>query len=101
MRITTQQQTLIKQIVNDLIADNPQITLFGSRVDDSQKGGDIDLMITLKNSINHPAALSAKIAVKLTRLFQGRKVDILLSAPNLKEQSIHNSARENGIVYDY
>lgn len=98
MRITTHQQTLIKQIVNDLIAGNPEITLFGSRVDDSQKGGDIDLMITLKNSINHPVMLSAKIAAKLTRLFQGRKVDILLSAPNLKEQSIHHSARENGII---
>jgi predicted nucleotidyltransferase len=98
MRITKQQQILIKQVVNDLITGNPKITLFGSRVDDSLKGGDIDLMITLKDKTNHPAELSAKIAAKLTRLFQGRKVDILLSAPNLQEQSIHGSVREKGIV---
>ena len=98
MRITTQQQTLIKQVVNNLIAGSPEITLFGSRVDDSKKGGDIDLMITLKDDINHPAVLSAKIEAKLIRLLQGRKVDILLSAPNLQEQSIHISARENGII---
>ena len=98
MRITIQQQMLIKQIVNDLIAGNPKITLFGSRVDDYLKGGDIDLMITLKDKTNNPAEISAKIAAKITRLFHGRKVDILLFAPNLQEQSIHDSARENGII---
>ena len=98
MRITTQQQQDIKQVINDLTEEPPKIILFGSRVDDTQKGGDVDLMLLFTHHINHPAKLSAKIAAKLTKLFQGRKIDILLSAPNLEEQPIHHIARKNGII---
>ena len=97
MRISTQQQQIIKQVVHQLTQENTQITLFGSRVDDSKRGGDIDLLLTLPNNIEHPAQLSAKISVQLMRAFQGRKVDILLAAPNLKEYPIHHIARQQGI----
>ena len=45
MRLTEQQIQTIKQVVVMLAGDSAKITLFGSRVDDTKKGGDIDLLI--------------------------------------------------------
>jgi len=98
MRITEQQKKIIKQVVATSIDRDAQIILFGSRVDDTKKGGDIDLLITLAERVDHPAELSAKISAQLIRQFQGRNVDVLLSAPNLKILPIHIIARQKGIA---
>jgi len=97
MRLTQQQQEIINDVVHRLMIGEPEIILFGSRADDTQKGGDIDLLVCSEHPIEHPAVLSAKIGACLVRAFQGRKVDILLSAPNLKQQAIHHIAREKGV----
>ena len=98
MRLIKSQIQTIKQTVSELAGENAQVALFGSRVDDSKKGGDIDLLVTLNTFVESPAELSAKISARLMRLFQGRKVDVLLSAPNLKSLPIHSVAKEKGIV---
>jgi len=98
MRITQQQHNMINDVVHQWITGEPEIILFGSRADDAQKGGDVDLFICSENPIEHPALLSAKIGARLGRAFQGRKVDIVLAAPNLKQQAIHRIAREQGVL---
>ena len=98
MRLTQQQIIIIRHVVATLAGNNARITLFGSRVDDTKKGGDIDLLITLPEQVQHPAALSAKISAQLIRKFEGRKVDVILSAPNLKDLPIHAIAQQTGIV---
>ena len=97
MRLTEQQIQTIKQVVLISAGDSAKVTLFGSRVDDTKKGGDVDLLITLPEAVEHPAQLSAQISARLIRQFQGRKVDVLLSAPNLKTMPIHSIARQTGI----
>lgn len=98
MRLTNSQVQTIKQVVVMLAGEDAKVTLFGSRVDDNKKGGDIDLLITLNHVVEHPAVLSSKISARLIRLFQGRKVDVLLSAPNLQSLPIHQIAQNEGIL---
>jgi predicted nucleotidyltransferase len=98
MRLTQSQVQIIKQVVTMQAGEGAQVTLFGSRVDDDKKGGDVDLLVTLSDEVDHPAELSAKISARLMRLFQGRKVDILLSAPNLKTLPIHSVATYKGVI---
>lgn len=98
MRLTKSQVQMIKQVVAMLAGESAQVTLFGSRVDDDKKGGDVDLLVTLWDEVDHPAELSAKISARLMRLFQGRKVDVLLSAPNLKTLPIHSVAKHKGVI---
>lgn len=98
MRLTVQQVHIIRQVVTALAGEKAQVTLFGSRVDDAKKGGDIDLLISLQEPVEHPAELSAKISARLIREFQGRKVDVLLSAPNLKDLPIHKIAKNKGVA---
>ncbi len=71
--------------------------LFGSRTDDRRTGGDIDLLIETSEPVDNPALTIAELSARLIRLLQGRKVDIVLSAPNLAQQSIHRQAKTTGI----
>lgn len=45
MRLTPHQAELIKTASQQVYGENTQVFLFGSRADDSQRGGDIDLYI--------------------------------------------------------
>lgn len=98
MRLTDQQINIIRSVVARFAGNKASVTLFGSRVDDRKKGGDLDLLITLPEIVQHPAELSAKISSQLIREFGGRKVDVVLSAPNLKHLPIHTVAQQTGIV---
>ena len=45
MRLTDQQAKLIKSRVRSYFGANAKVWLFGSRVDDHRRGGDVDLYI--------------------------------------------------------
>ncbi|MCK0714426.1 nucleotidyltransferase domain-containing protein [Chromohalobacter sarecensis] len=96
MRLTDSQRQTIRQLVTDELGSGSTVKLFGSRLDDSARGGDIDLFVEVDAPVEHPAQLSARLSVRIMRAMHGRKVDVLLSAPNLNEQTIHRLAREQG-----
>ncbi len=45
MRLTQDEQTVIKRIVADVFGEDAVLWLFGSRVDDAKRGGDVDLYV--------------------------------------------------------
>ena len=45
MRLSTDQAVLLVQLVHQHIDAQAQVWLFGSRVDDHKRGGDIDLYV--------------------------------------------------------
>lgn len=63
MRISDTQQQLIISTLRAFFADSQSIYLFGSRVDDSKRGGDIDLLVVS----NEPALFEKKLRA-LSRL---------------------------------
>ena len=97
MRLTPAQINTIKSTAQAVLGDDVQVTLFGSRVHDEQKGGDVDLLLEVPQAIAEPALLSARVAARVSRSMYGRKVDVLLKAPNLQEQAIHRIAQQEGI----
>jgi len=44
-----------------------------------------------------PVLFSARIGARLQKALGDRRIDVLLAAPNLREQAIHRVARETGI----
>lgn len=96
MRLTSQQIQAIRQLVRNVAGEAARIRVFGSRLDDSARGGDIDLMLEMAEPVGNPALISAQLAALISRAMHGRKVDILLSAPNLKRMPIHDIAFKEG-----
>jgi len=46
MRLTTTEIDQLRKTIRAMVPDAVAVRLFGSRLDDSAKGGDIDLMIS-------------------------------------------------------
>ena len=97
MRLTPTQIDTIHSTTQAVLGEGAKLTLFGSRVDDQARGGDVDLMIEVSKALAEPSVMSAHFASRLSRAFEGRHVDVLLKAPNLQEQAIHRVAEKTGV----
>ena len=51
MRLTHRQRSTIKSLANHYFGLDSIVYLFGSRIDDKQKGGDIDLLIETQQNL--------------------------------------------------
>lgn len=98
MRLTNYQIQAIRQLARQVAGSQARVSVFGSRLDDAARGGDLDLMIELPEPVNNPALMAAQLSAKVSRALHGRKVDVLLSAPNLMRLPIHDTAIKEGIA---
>lgn len=96
MRLTDSQIEVIRYLVHQIVGQNVRVRVFGSRLDDTAHGGDLDLMLELSESVDNPALIAARMSALVSRIMQGRKVDVLLSAPNLMRLPIHDIAFREG-----
>lgn len=97
MRLTPLQIQVIRQGAMDLAGDAARVWLFGSRVHDDQRGGDVDLLLELDDAVLEPAQLAARLAAQVSRAMFGRKVDVIVKAPNLLHLPIHSVALAEGV----
>ncbi len=99
MRLSLKQIKQIKESTASVFGEEAKVYLFGSRLDDSSKGGgDIDLLVETNKHVERPAVLSTQLAAKVMMANHGLKVDVILFAPNLDKQSIHEVALTTGVV---
>jgi predicted nucleotidyltransferase len=96
MRLTDYQIQAIRRLAREVAGDQARVRVFGSRLDDIAHGGDLDLMLELPEPVDNPALMAARMAAKVSRTMSGRKVDVLLSAPNLMRLPIHDIAFKEG-----
>ena len=97
MRLTNDQIQGIRQLACQVAGNSLSgVRVFGSRLNDSATGGDMDLMLEFSEPVDNPALIAAQMAAKTSRIMHGRKVDVLLSAPNLMHLPIHGVAFEEG-----
>ena len=89
MRLTSAEASVIKGVLYQ--ADpNGEVYLFGSRVDDNRKGGDIDIFFEASKQIDFKDKLLLQ-----HRLTAGcdTKVDLVIKNPSDSEQLIHTIAK--------
>ena len=96
MRLTDEQMKAIRQSARQIGGELARVRVFGSRLDDSARGGDLDLMLELPEPVDNPALMAAQLAARASRVLHGRKVDVLISAPNLMRLPIHDIAFQEG-----
>ncbi len=98
MRLSQADRDLIKTTITGRLGGKTRVMLFGSRTDDSRRGGDIDVFVELSEPVESHLRLECAVAAELERAFDGRRVDVLVAAPNLPDRPIDAIARSTGIV---
>jgi predicted nucleotidyltransferase len=97
MRLTAEQVDIIRQTAHQRFGDGTRVWLFGSRVDDSARGGDIDLLVEITAQPDNAFRESIALETDLQLALGDQKIDILLHHPGNSETPIHRIARNSGV----
>lgn len=99
MRLKEYEKQAIITSVMRHIATPTAIWLFGSRVDDNKKGGDIDLFVEYENQQHQALSWKnkRKIINDITDEIGEQKIDLLTHEITQMREPIHNIARATGI----
>ena len=98
MRLTETQRHSIKSAVTSVIGEESRVWLFGSRVDDTQRGGDIDLLIETDRVVPSRTTVLCQIEGALAVRLGDRKIDLLLKDARTADAPIFNAARQTGVL---
>lgn len=100
MRLSAIERQAVERASREAFPAGTRVLLFGSRLDDARRGGDIDLLVEL------PAAMSADEQVsrrslftaRLYRLLDEQRIDVLMVDPLQPDtRSVVTSARRQGV----
>lgn len=78
MRLTAEERMLIKKAFLEVFQAG-EIYLFGSRVDDTKRGGDIDLYLCPYQKFEDEKARRRKFLIKLDEYLGEQKIDAILA----------------------
>lgn len=98
MRLDTRTRNIIREEVEHLIGTANVIRLFGSRVDDDQRGGDIDLLVACPNPVTDRVRAECRLSARLYLILGDRKVDVLIRDPDTAPQAVHEQALRYGVM---
>lgn len=94
MRLSSPEINALRSILGALDPTG-HIYLYGSRVDDQRRGGDIDVYFETSRVIDLKTKLTTQY--RLEKACDTR-VDLLIKSRELPDQAIHAIAREKGVL---
>lgn len=97
MRLTHEQVCVIKEQVAAHFGPRAEVWLFGSRVDDTGRGGDIDLYIETDLRPEQFLDREMRLYAQLQRRFGERHIDIVTHSAGAPLRAIHREARATGV----
>lgn len=98
MRLNLFQIEAIKKTTKEVFGNDADVYLFGSRVYDYKKGGDIDLLILPNNNISATFYLEKiKLLARLKINLGDQKIDIIVKQPE-DDRNIVKQALLEGIA---
>lgn len=97
MRLTAEQAAIIREAARTHFGPQARVWLFGSRVDDTKRGGDIDLLIKPDQAIED-SLLKRKIRFlgQLERALGEQKIDVVIEHAHDPRPMVE-IARQTGI----
>ena len=97
MRLSPDQVQAIRDAASSTFGDGVAVWLFGSRVDDAKKGGDIDLLVCpAPVASDQPFAKKIRMLTLLECMLGERKIDLVIEQPG-DQRPIVSVAHATGI----
>lgn len=97
MRLTRQQSATIRRGVRAIFGPDAKVWLFGSRVDDQRRGGDIDLYIEAACEPKELLDLENRLYAFLQRSLGEQRIDIVARSTASSPRPVHEQAKRTGI----
>jgi predicted nucleotidyltransferase len=95
MRLLNKEIDIIKTVIRQFFGDGARVMLFGSRVDDLQRGGDIDLYVLPENtSAQWQQTMKALSMLKV--LLGDQKIDLVIAQD--AQRLIEQEALTSGVL---
>ena len=98
MRLSEFEQKIIKQTAGQFFGEEAKVYLFGSRVNDSLRGGDIDIYIETNNSIENLLDRKLHFLVELEKEIGEQKIDVVINDRPGSKKLVYEIALTNGIL---
>jgi predicted nucleotidyltransferase len=98
MRLEQFEADAIKATARRFFGERCTVRLFGSRVDDNRKGGDIDLHIVPETPAHAALETETAFEVALQDAIGEQKIDVVVQSPGRQDSPIDNVAKSTGIV---
>lgn len=96
MRITREERAAIVRLYHVYFPKGTGIWLFGSRVDDQARGGDIDLFIDMPSEDMDIYQSRMRFLIELKRAIGDQKIDVVIKTDST-DQPIYKIAQTEGI----
>ena len=97
MRLSSDQVQAIKAVARQVLGDDCEVILFGSRTDDTLRGGDIDLLFETRQATGNRAQVLGRIYAGLIERLGDQKIDLLLKDANTPDAPVLQQARARGL----
>ena len=83
MRLTAEERIAIADAARATLVPGSRVSLFGSRVDDQARGGDIDLLVEVPAPLPASEVVARRHAfiARLYRLVGERRIGVLVAGP--------------------
>ena len=95
MRLSEFEREAIKECIKRYFGEKSEVFLFGSRVDDTKKGGDIDIYVIAEYKDINEILLKIKAKRCIKSKIGEQRIDIMVSKDT--NSPIEKIARENGV----
>ncbi|WP_019570094.1 nucleotidyltransferase domain-containing protein [Thioalkalivibrio sp. ALE11] len=97
MRLSNETRETIRTTVREVFGEEARVLLFGSRTDDAARGGDIDLLVELPQSMPDRRSRELTLVARLQRRLGDREFDVVTIDPGTTCEPIHREARRTGV----
>ncbi len=97
MRLTSSELDAVRTCAKQHFGEKCIVRLFGSRVDDARRGGDIDLHIEAATPEMASLQHELEFLVALKDIIGEQRIDVVLRAPNQPPRAIDLIAKQTGI----
>lgn len=97
MRLSTLTQKIIRDTSQEIFGAKSTVMVFGSRINDQARGGDIDLLIQSKTPIAQCERKALQLVARLQIRLGDQPIDVLVLDPETVRQPVHEEALRMGV----
>jgi predicted nucleotidyltransferase len=97
MRLTPEQADSIRRATAEIFGPDARVRLFGSRLDDDARGGDIDLLVETDQPVAELPRKRVQLVARLQMRLGDQPIDVLVSAPGHASGLVHEAALREGV----